>query len=80
LRKAVLSAAALALLAACDKPKGGAERVGQKIDQAAQKAGEHLHQAADQVGQKLEQAGEGLRDAAHSPAPAFAPASQAQRH
>lgn len=49
---------ALALLGGivgCE-PEGGAERVGERIDEAAEKAGEGMKKAAEKAGDKIERA------------------------
>ena len=59
----------LAALAGCqrDDPartEGPAEKVGQKIDQAAVKATEGINKLAEKAGQGMEKAGENMQNAA----------------
>jgi hypothetical protein len=59
----------LAALAGCQRDdqastEGPAEKVGQKIDQAAVKAAEGINKLAEKAGQGMEKAGENMQDAA----------------
>lgn len=53
LRATLLAALLLAVLGACQKQEGPAERAGKQVDKAT-----------EQVGQQIEKAGESLQDAA----------------
>jgi hypothetical protein len=59
-RKALAAAFAVALLAAvlgaCQKQEGPAERAGKEIDQAVQQAGQELQKAGQQIQDAAEQA------------------------
>jgi hypothetical protein len=56
-------------LAACQKTEpaaeGPAEKVGQKIDEAASKAAVHINAIAEKAGQGLAKAGEKIEQSAH---------------
>jgi len=59
----------LAALAGCQRndparTEGPAEKVGQKIDQAAVKATEGINKLAEKAGQGMEKAGENMQNAA----------------
>ena len=73
MKKPVISTIALGLLLAAlagcqrDDPAratGPAEKVGQKIDQAAVKATEGLNKLAEKAGKGMEKAGENMQNAA----------------
>ena len=73
MKTTVTSALALAMLlaalAGCQRndparTEGPAEKVGQKIDQAAVKATEGINKLSEKAGQGMEKAGENMQDAA----------------
>jgi hyperosmotically inducible protein len=59
-----LLAAVLLGVSACSDNNGGAQKLGQKIDQGTETAKEKLEQSADATQQKLDQAGGMVADAA----------------